>query len=129
MTGSRLWRGMAAALSSFVLLAPAAHADPGDLVADGCFRDIENTGAGCTAVQGLDRAYGASVSPDGRQVFIASAEDDSLTVFNRDASTGALSYVSCLRDATRPALGCASVDGLNGARGVVTSSDGRSVYV
>ncbi|MGI8729667.1 MAG: lactonase family protein, partial [Solirubrobacteraceae bacterium] len=124
-----LRRGFALSLATLLLLVPAALADPGDLTGDGCLRDLENASTGCLGVQGLQRGYGVAVSIDGRQVYVASGDDDTLTTFARDPQTGALTWVRCLRDATRSATGCTSVAGLDGARGIVVSADGRSVYV
>jgi 6-phosphogluconolactonase (cycloisomerase 2 family) len=80
-------------------------------------------------VQGLDRAYGVAVGPDGSQAYVASALDDTLTIFTRDVRTGALTWRACLRDARFPAGGCTSVAGLDGARGVAVSADGASIFV
>jgi len=124
-----LRRAFALSLATLLLLVPGALADPGDLSGDGCLRDLENASTGCLGVQGLQRGYGVAVSTDGRQVYVASGDDDTLTTFDRDPQTGAVTWVGCLRDATRSATGCTSVAGLDGARGIVVSADGRSVYV
>ena len=122
-------RTVAASVSALLLIVPAASADPGDLTAAGCFRDVENTAAGCTAAQGLDRGYGVAVSADGRSAYVAAADDDTLTVFRRDPANGSLTWSACFRDATRSATGCTSVAGLDGARGVALSGDDASLYV
>ena len=114
---------------ALVVLTPAAFADPGDLTSGGCLRDLEKTSPGCVGVQGLDRGYGVAVSTDGKQVYVASGDDDTLTTFARDPETGAVTWVGCLRDAALAAGGCTSVAGLDGARGVAVSPDGISVYV
>ncbi len=120
----------AASLSALVVLPSAALADTGDLTAVGCFRDLESSSVGgCTPVQGLDRGYGVAVSADGRSVYVASAVDDTLTSFDRDTTTGSLTWTGCWRDNTLSATGCTSVPGLDGARGVVLSSNDTNVYV
>jgi len=95
-------RVCALALLAMVPLAAPAFADPGDLSGAGCLRDLKNTAAGCPSAQGLDRGYGVAVSGDGRQTYVASADDDTLTTFARDPQTGALTWVGCLRDGGSP---------------------------
>ena len=52
-----------------------------------------------------------------------SRNDDAVVIFGRDGSTGALSYGGMVQD------GVDDVDGLDGARAVAVSPDGRYVYV
>jgi 6-phosphogluconolactonase (cycloisomerase 2 family) len=129
MHGRRPALVVALSLLATLLLAPPALADRGDVTNQGCLRDLDNVSTGCTAAQGLDRAYGVVVSGDGKQAYVASADDDTLTTFSRDTTTGALTWVGCLRDSTRAANGCTSAAGLDGARGIAISDDGASVYV
>ncbi len=73
-----------------------------------------------------------AVTPDGRSVYVASNESDSVAVFDRNLTTGRLTQKAGL-------LGCVSQDGtggacatgiaLDGATGVAASPDGKSVYV
>jgi 6-phosphogluconolactonase (cycloisomerase 2 family) len=49
-------------------------------------------------VQGLGGAVSVSVSGDGRFVYVAGREDDSLVVFARDAKTGRLRFVQSERE-------------------------------
>lgn len=72
---------------------------------------------------GLRQARSVSVSPDGKQVFVTGVGDNSLTVFSRDAETGALTYVTRFQD------GVNDVDGLSAPYGVTFSQDGSFVYV
>ena len=65
-------------------------------------------------------AAGITVSPDGSQIFVASAGDHSLTVFNRSA-TGDLSLAQVLKD------GRGAIQALEGATGV--AADATQVYV
>ncbi|MBX2864379.1 MAG: DUF4347 domain-containing protein [Leptolyngbyaceae cyanobacterium MAG.088] len=72
----------------------------------------------------LNRLFGTSgvtVSPDGTQVFVTSAVDASLTVFNRDAF-GNLTFSQVIRDSFE-------VEELFGAFGVTVSPDGTQVFV
>ncbi|MDJ0801092.1 MAG: DUF4347 domain-containing protein, partial [Calothrix sp. MO_167.B12] len=73
-------------------------------------------------VDGLDGAYSVTVSPDGKQVFVASSTDDALTVFDRDAS-GNLTFKTVFKNGTD------GVDGLDSARAVTVSPDGKQVFV
>ncbi len=75
------------------------------------------------ATDGLDGAYWVDVSPDGKHVYVASATDDAVTAFARDAVTGEVDWVETKKDGIGP------VQDLNGARGVSTSADGKHVYV
>ena len=85
------------------------------------FFEVKKDGVG--GVDGLHNARGVSISPDGKNVYVASQTDDALAVFTRNPSTGALSFVEAEKD------GVGGVDGLNGAHGVAVSPDGRHVYV
>ena len=85
------------------------------------FREVERDGVG--GVDGLAGAKGVAVSPDGGQVYVSSADENSLAVFTRNAVTGGLTFVELQKDGT------GSVDGLNGTLSVAISSDSASVYV
>ena len=73
---------------------------------------------GVDGVDGLDGAKAVTVTSDGRTVYVASAVDDAVAIFERDLSTGQLTYVSAVRR-----------NGLNGAAGIAASGDGTHVYV
>ena len=85
------------------------------------FQQVFVSGSGeLSGLKGLNSDL--AVSPDGQQVFVASAADDALVVLDRDPSTGALA-VQEIQDSTSGA------SGLDGAAGVAVSSDGRQVFV
>ncbi len=69
-------------------------------------------------INSLDGAYDVAVSPDGLNVYVTSYNDDSLTVFLRDAATGALEFGSST----------SNLD-MDGPFMVEVSPDGTQVYV
>ena len=77
---------------------------------------------GVNGVDGLDGAKNITLSSDGKYAYITGT-NDSVSWYDRNASTGALSYGGILRD------GVNGVDGLSGASDVKLSADGRHVYV
>jgi len=83
-------------------------------------------GSGCAQGPGLDGAAAVAVSPDGRNVYIASRTADAVATFRRDPETGGLTPDACLGD---PAAGCTSAVALDHATGVEVSPDGANVYV
>ncbi len=74
-------------------------------------------------VDGVTFVGDTAISPDGAHVYAVGRIDDAIAVFSRDANTGALTFVEVERD------GVAGVDGLDGAESVITSGDGKHVYV
>jgi hypothetical protein len=84
---------------------------------------------------GLNGALGEVLSPDGMWLYVAAVNDDTVTWFSRDPSTGALAWAGCVQDVTvRPRApeyqpGCTHVTNLNGARWVAISPDGANAYV
>ncbi|MFV2066188.1 MAG: beta-propeller fold lactonase family protein, partial [Pirellulales bacterium] len=84
------------------------------------FVQVLKDGAG--GVDGLAGARSVSVSPDGRNVYVAGSDDDALAVFGRDAATGQLSYSQTLWDDQ------GGVDGLDYSPSVIVSPDGLHVY-
>ena len=74
-------------------------------------------------IDGLAIPWYVAVSPDGRQVFVAGRNDDALVVFDRDLDSGELSYRQSFID------GEDGVDGLNRARGIQLTADGRQIFV
>jgi DNA-binding beta-propeller fold protein YncE len=93
---------------------------------------ISNDGSSntCTTGRALQGATAVAVSPDSKQVFVASRWSGSISVFNKNATTGALTQAAgkegCIRagDAS-----CTAGRALAGAMGVVVSPDGKDVYV
>jgi 6-phosphogluconolactonase (cycloisomerase 2 family) len=102
---------------------------PGD---DACIKDYtarRSTACG-TVGKGLLDAFGVTVSPDGRNVYVGSNVNKrgAVAAFQRDASSGALSQLpgaaACLgsRD-------CTPVRGMAGVDAVTISADGEHAYV
>lgn len=96
------------------------------------FRRDETTGAlnfvetqrdGVGSVDGLAGAEFVTISPDGRHVYVAGFDENALVLFNRNETTGVLSFVEAQRD------GVGGVDGLANAVSVAVSPDGQYVYV
>jgi 6-phosphogluconolactonase (cycloisomerase 2 family) len=88
----------------------------------GALSHVETVRDGDPGIDGLNGASAVALSPDGAHVYVAGRNDDAVAIFSRDAGTGALSYVGMAQD------GVGDVDGLNGARAVAVSPDGRYVY-
>ncbi len=71
-----------------------------------------------TPVNLLAGSYGVAVSPDGRHLYATAFLDDAVLHFNRDLTSGFLTYFSAVNN-----------PGLNGAQLVAVSPDGEQVYV
>ncbi|MCX6050323.1 MAG: beta-propeller fold lactonase family protein [Chloroflexi bacterium] len=69
-------------------------------------------------VKGLTGAHGVAVSPDGKNIYVASVDEDALVTFSRDNDdfVGFEDVITSIPD-------------LNGAHGVTVSPDGKNVYV
>ncbi|MGK2931691.1 MAG: lactonase family protein, partial [Solirubrobacterales bacterium] len=115
----------------FMITVATAFGAVGDLTPQGCVDD-NDTGPETCAVSGDGLGGGAqpAVSPDGRSVYGVSFVDDSIVTFDRNPTTGALTYRGCIDDNDTGADDCATaVDGLDQPRGIAISPDGTSVYV
>jgi 6-phosphogluconolactonase (cycloisomerase 2 family) len=93
------------------------------------FVDIERDGVG--GVDGLANALAVRTSPDGAQVYAVAdygygysgPEQSAVTVFSRNAGTGALTFVQLQRD------GLSDSPGNAGPRNIAFSPDGAYAYV
>ena len=105
-------------------------APQGQLTFDGCISD-DGTGGRCVDAPGtpLTAAHGVAVSPDGKSVYVASYQADTVTHFFA-APQGQLTYDGCVSSSGSGGM-CANAQSsaLTGARAVAVSPDGRSVYV
>ncbi len=140
-------RTLLAAISALVALAalaPAAalgaKALPGTLTQlqgkGGCVADRSAKGSGCASARAL-KGPGAfmgseaiAVSPDGRNVYVASSKSDAIAIFARNAKSGALTQPSgkggCV--AAKGKGGCAKTVAIDSPNSVAVSPDGRNVY-
>lgn len=73
-------------------------------------------------VDGLDRVFDVMVSPDGKNVYGGSIDDDAVAVFSRDPVTGRLTFI----EAQINSVG--GVSGLNSVIGVGMDSQGEYLY-
>ena len=96
----------------------------------GCISETGNNGV-CGDGIALDRARSVVVSEDDANVYVASEISDAVSVFRRDATTGALQQLAgtsgCVSE-TGTGGACADGLALDGVRSVDTSPDGKSVY-
>ncbi|OQX29883.1 MAG: hypothetical protein B0D92_01245 [Spirochaeta sp. LUC14_002_19_P3] len=90
------------------------------------FSTVFKDGSG--GVDGINGASSVVVSEDGKNVYVAGSDDNALAVFNRDTSTGALTYSAVIKD-NDALTGGGNVDGLESARSLTISQDGKNVYV
>ncbi len=72
---------------------------------------------------GFDGVAAVAVSPDSRYVYVTSSQDDALTVLEREAS-GLLRLLQVVRDGDQSG----EIDGLDDAKAVAVSADGRHLY-
>ena len=95
----------------------------------GCIANV--TTSGCATGRALDGPDVVTVSPDGRNVYVGSFKGDSIAVFTRDPSTGALTQPAgaggCIVEI--PTGGCASAVALVSPEGMAISADGNDLYV
>jgi DNA-binding beta-propeller fold protein YncE len=88
-------------------------------------------GGGCATAVGLDGPNSVAVSPDGLNVYATSRASNTISVFHRNRSTGALSQLPGAAGCTSglPVPVCASGRALVGPDVVIVSPDGVNVYV
>jgi len=102
----------------------------------GCVIDRSQPASGCTrvrALQGPAPVIGSdalAISPDGKNVYVASSKSNAIAVFMRSARTGKLTQAAasagCI--ALAGGNGCATARGLAGPNSVTVSPDGKNVY-
>ena len=72
---------------------------------------------------GLNQAVAVVASEDGKNVYVAGANDNSVAVFQRDLMTGALTYSSVITEGDMNGS-----QGLSGVNAIAISADGNSFY-
>jgi len=115
--------------------------EPGTLTqlpgAKGCLVDSSKSHGSCGTARALEGpgpfmgSRAIALSPDGKNVYVASSQSDAIAIFRRDGRTGVLTQsrgvAGCI--AAKGARGCAKAAGLDGPNSVAVSPDGRNVYV
>ena len=88
-------------------------------------------GGGCATAVGLDGPNSLAVSPDGLNVYATSRGSDTISVFHRNPSSGALTQLPGAAGCTSglPVPVCAGGRALVGPDVVVVSPSGTNVYV
>jgi DNA-binding beta-propeller fold protein YncE len=107
----------------------------------GCLADGKASNKLCgkaRALKGAGVGFGSraiAISPDGRNVYVAASASDSIAVFDRSRSTGALTQpkgkagcVASVLGHAKGDAGCGLALGLNGPNSVAVSPDGKNVY-
>uniref|UniRef100_A0A7R9U537 TNFR-Cys domain-containing protein n=1 Tax=Pinguiococcus pyrenoidosus TaxID=172671 RepID=A0A7R9U537_9STRA len=79
-------------------------------------------------VDGLGSASSIAISSDGLHVYVAAPDDDAVSFFTRDLSTGMLAFLGFLRNGNQ-GPGGETARGLAGAQSLAASLDGKHVYV
>lgn len=102
----------------------------------GCLVDRSKRGSRCRRVRALQGpapflgSHALAISPDGRNVYVASSRSHAIAIFTRNSRSGALSQRAgaggCI--ALRGAGGCARALGLLIPNSVAVSPDGQNVY-
>ncbi len=95
----------------------------------GCVR--HGGGRFCGAGRAVGGPVAIAISPDGANLYVASAGSDALSVFARNRRTGVLSQLRGQRGCVsqRPGGGCVVARGLNEPTSVTVSPEGARVYV
>ncbi|MGI9557720.1 MAG: hypothetical protein ACR2N5_07250, partial [Solirubrobacterales bacterium] len=87
---------------------------------------------------GLDGLDPSAVSADGKSYYVATQGDHGVARFNRNTSTGALTYVDCITGETESATACTGIpsaatdgdgSGLGDPESLAISADGKSIYL
>jgi DNA-binding beta-propeller fold protein YncE len=81
---------------------------------------------GSLGVSGLSGVSGLVITPDGSHVLASSYNDKAIAVFQRDISTGRLTYAQALQRS--PFTGAGGNPPLDGARDLTVSPDGKDFY-
>jgi 6-phosphogluconolactonase (cycloisomerase 2 family) len=84
---------------------------------------LEEQENGVGGVDGIRRAKGVAVTPDGACVYTSTDFDDKVGAFSRNGGTGALTFVGVKEE------GVGGVTGLLMPKGVAVSADSLDVYV
>jgi DNA-binding beta-propeller fold protein YncE len=102
----------------------------------GCVVDRSKPGGGCGRVRALSGpapflgSHAIAISPDGKNVYVASSRSSAIAIFVRNTRTGGLTQR--LGTAGCVALlgngGCAKAIGLGAPNSVTVSADGKNVY-
>jgi DNA-binding beta-propeller fold protein YncE len=108
--------------------------EDGLLAEIGCISHESTSTCAKTEAKGLHLPYGLVVSPDGKNVYVASYADEAIAEFARNTATGELQQLEPPNDciSSTSASGCTTTNaiGLEHAIGVVVSpGEGDDVYV
>jgi 6-phosphogluconolactonase (cycloisomerase 2 family) len=131
-------RAAVACLGTVVALATAAPSLAAMPTPLGCIKDphADSSFQSCArSAPGLNGAIGAVVSPDSRNLYVTSELAGEITTFNRDATNGNIDQVACFKPSSwtstlnKPSACTQTARGINGAIGVASSPDGKSIYV
>lgn len=140
---TRVTIAIAALLAIALLMTPAgslAAKSPGTLVQlpgkQGCIVDKNQRSGTCGFARGLKEpgpfmgSRAIQISPDGKNVYVASSKSNAIAIFVRNKRTGTLKQRAgsqgCV--AVKRRSGCAKAEGLIGPNSLAISPDGRNVY-
>lgn len=93
---------------------------------DGSVARVRTYKDGVSGLNGLGRASGVAISPDGRFLFATAATDKAVSVFERDLASGLLTFRQLVQ--RNPLVGGPALPPLDGARDIAATPDGTTVY-
>ncbi|HEX2016260.1 MAG TPA: beta-propeller fold lactonase family protein [Solirubrobacteraceae bacterium] len=100
----------------------------GKLTEIGCVSDDSTTGI-CSYGNAMKGPSSIGATPDGKFVYLSSTVSHSVNTYARDASTGALTQIGCLKLDAQVGGSCAAGKLIRSVSSLAISGDGASLYV